>query len=97
MINTGGAAVTTAYEQLRQHLRSGSPGGGRFGLAVLLREGVAAWIDRRAAAPEVAVCISPDQAAATLLTVAPSIRHGVVQILATIALSMTDRRTHAHH
>jgi len=37
-----------AYEQLRSHRLAGSPGGPHFGLVVLLREGIAAWIERRA-------------------------------------------------
>jgi hypothetical protein len=38
-----------AYEELRSHMLAGSPGGPHFGMVVLLREGVAAWIERRAA------------------------------------------------
>jgi hypothetical protein len=95
VINTGGDTVTLAYERLRHHLRSGSPGGGRFGLAVLLREGLAAWIDRCATVPGAAEFICPDHVAAGPHTVAPQIRNGVVQILATIVLSMRDRSTHA--
>ena len=97
MINTGGDRATEAYEHLRQLLRSGSPGGARFGLAVLLGEGVAAWIDRCAAVPNTAASIFADQVVREPLTVAPQIRDGVVQILATIALSMTQGSTHAQH
>ena len=42
MIDAGGGAVSEAYEQLRRHVVAALPGSGRFGLAVLLREGVAA-------------------------------------------------------
>lgn len=35
-----------AYEELRHHRVMGTPGA-QFGLVVLLREGVAAWVERR--------------------------------------------------
>ena len=91
------AAATEAYERLRHLLRSGSPGGARFGLAVLLREGVAAWIDRCAAVPDLAASSVVDHVVREPLTAAPQIRDGVVQILATIALRMTAGGAHAHH
>jgi hypothetical protein len=88
MIGTGSTAATEAYEQLRRHMLAGLPGGGRFGLAVLLREGVAAWIDRCAACPAPASSTSLNEAAS--LTVAPQLHAGIVQILASIALSMAQ-------
>ena len=47
LIDTDSATLREAYEQLRRHVLTALPGGGRFGLAVLLREGVAAWIECR--------------------------------------------------
>ena len=93
MIDTGSGTSTEAYEQLRSHMQAGLPGGGPFGLAVLLREGVAAWIDRCAACPMPASPTSPDEAAP--FVVAPQLHAGIVQILASIALSMTTQETHS--
>jgi hypothetical protein len=39
-----GAEIAVRYEQLRNHAVSGIGGGDRFGLVILLREGVAAWM-----------------------------------------------------
>ncbi|HEY2981743.1 MAG TPA: hypothetical protein VGJ22_11215 [Anaerolineales bacterium] len=46
MIHTGGGDVAVAYEQLRSQVRQGSSHNGHFGLILVMREGVAAWIDR---------------------------------------------------
>ena len=69
----------------------GSPGGGGFGLAVLLQEGVAAWIDRCTACPAPAPSMNPnDAAAAPPLRLSPQFHAGLVQILASIAWTMTQ-------
>ena len=49
MIGSDVADAATAYEQLRNHVLTGSSPGGHFSLALLLREGVAAWLDRSSA------------------------------------------------
>jgi len=47
---TGGRDTTvTEYEELRSHVMTGSIAGRHCGLVVLLRQGVAAWMARRAA------------------------------------------------
>jgi hypothetical protein len=46
VIDTGGPDAAAAYEQLRRGVLQGPPLGGHFGLILLMREGVAAWIDR---------------------------------------------------
>ena len=43
-------AAAKAYEELRDHILAGSSGGQHYGLILLLREGVAAWLERRIAA-----------------------------------------------
>ena len=47
--------AVAAYEELRRQVLAGSPGGPHSGMIVLLREGVAGWIERSASCPEVAV------------------------------------------
>jgi len=94
LIDTDRTAVAPAYEQLRRHMLQGSPGGGGFGLAVLLREGIAAWIDRCAdcpAPPAPARSLNPNDAAADPpLRLPPPLHAGLVQILASIAWTMTQ-------
>ena len=48
MISSVDADATAAYEQLRNHVLTGASPSGHFGLVPLLREGVAAWLDRSA-------------------------------------------------
>jgi len=75
------------YEQLRCHLLAGSPGGGHTGLAVLLREGVAAWMERLMAVTPV-LSARPDDA--TPLTLTQPLHAGIVQILVSIALGRIE-------
>ena len=83
-----GAAAREAYEQLRRHMLAALPGSGRFGLAVLLQEGVAAWIERCAADVASNSPARPGGEAPIVLT--PPLHAGLVQILASIALSRTQ-------
>jgi len=85
LIDTDSATLREAYEQLRRHVLTALPGGGRFGLAVLLREGVAAWIEHCAANPLPAspTGLGPVPCSA----IAPPLYAGIVQILASITLN----------
>lgn len=73
-----------AYEQLRQRVLAGKTFGSHFGLILLLREGLAAWISRCANLP------LPLEAAAQPRATAPNlpdpIHAGVVQFLAGMVL-----------
>ncbi len=84
MIDTDSATLSEAYEQLRRHVLTALPGGGRFGLAVLLREGVAAWIEHCATNP---LRASPTGLAPVCSAIAPPLYAGIVQILASITLN----------
>ena len=80
MIASGAAEAAAAYEQLRHHVLTGSSAGGHFGLALLLREGVAAWLDRSA------IGFRPAETS-TVAAVAPPVRFpqlqaGIVAVLA---------------
>ena len=94
MIPTGNT-LSEAYEQLRRHVVAALPGSGRFGLAVLLREGVAAaWIERGAANVPFNSVRRPGEEPPLLLAspsvLTPPLHAGLVQILASIALSRTQ-------
>jgi len=86
VIDTG-TGLKEAYEQLRHHVLAALPGSGHFGLALLLREGVAAWIERCAGAPSQSFT-SACQPLSPIVT--PTLQAGIVQILASIALSRTQ-------
>jgi hypothetical protein len=82
-----GVGEKDAYEQLRHHMLAALPASAPFGLAVLLREGVAAWIERCAGAAS-QTFTSPSPPRSSILT--PPLQAGIVQILAGIALNRTQ-------
>ena len=79
--------LVNAYEELRSHVLSGSPSGRHSELALLLRQGVAAWMAGRSP------CAAPDQPAAAPqpLPAAPLVSNqlhaDVVRVLANMALA----------
>jgi hypothetical protein len=81
----GNATFSEAYEQMRCQVLTASPGGGCFGLSVLLREGVAAWIEHCAAIRLSSLPTGP--ATQTCPAITSPLHAGMVQILASIALN----------
>ena len=76
-----------AYEELRRRVLAGSTTGSHFGLVVLLREGVAAWMARGAVASTADRSAPTDRwAAAPMLS--DEVHAGVVRVLAGMALSV---------
>ena len=72
-----------AYEELRSHRLAGSPGGPHFAMVVLLREGIAAWIERRAICRELAAQSGTRPAPRPVLS---ELHAEIVHVLADIAL-----------
>jgi uncharacterized protein YjiS (DUF1127 family) len=72
-----------AYEELRRHMLAGSPDGPHFSTVVLLREGVAAWIERRASCRELA---AQSALSATRPALSGELHAEIVHVLADIAL-----------
>lgn len=84
-------ALGARYEELRRWIVDGSGWSSRLGLAVLLREGLAAWIAACAmvSVPGLAAATPPSDAACRL----PDDRHAeLVHVLAGMALPWLDRR-----
>jgi uncharacterized protein YjiS (DUF1127 family) len=63
---------------------AGSPGGAHFGMIVLLREGIAAWIERRAACRELAAQSATHSMPRPALS--DELHAEIVHVLADIAL-----------
>jgi hypothetical protein len=89
-VSTGAAAVlpqgaadalVARYEDLRRWIIDGAGGGSRWGLVLLRREGLAAWITTWAAAPGAAV-VDPCPEVARRLPDAPQV--DVVRVLASM-------------
>jgi hypothetical protein len=81
-------ASVVAYEELRNHVLRGAPGNGA-GLGLLLREGLAAWLEGRGASsprcePEATLRPTPR---ATSPLVSDEIQAGIVGVLASMVLA----------
>jgi hypothetical protein len=85
----GAEAAVVAYEQLRRDALADSPGGGGSGWVLLLREGVAGWIDRGAAGGTAAKPAAAEDHAVAGPPVQP-LHVGLVHVLASIALSRRE-------
>jgi hypothetical protein len=87
VIHSGCADAAAAYEQMRNHVLQGSPCGGQFGLILVMREGVAAWIDRCAPGfTPVAASANVDRVVA-LPDLSPQLHAGIVDVLVNIAMA----------
>jgi len=83
-------ALVARYEDLRRWIVDGAGGGSRWGLVLLRREGLAAWITTWAAAPGAAV-VDPRPEGARRL---PDAYHAdVVRVLAGMTLRQLNRRS----
>ena len=89
MIHSGGAAAA-AYEQLRSHVLQVSPHGGHFGLILLMREGVAAWIDHGATGFTRAAASTNVERVVALSDLFPQLHAGIVDVLVHIALTTRE-------
>lgn len=94
MIPTGGADAAAAYEHLRRHVLQGSPRGAPFGVILVMREGVAAWMDRGATGFATVVPFTHPDRAVACPDVSPPLHAGIVDVLVSIALT-TREETHA--
>jgi hypothetical protein len=84
---SGADGAIAAYEELRSHMLAGSPSGGHFGLVLLLREGIAAWIERCAACWALAAkSATPDRTVPRPL-LSEQLHGDMVRVLASIALT----------
>ena len=83
---TGPDRFRVAYEELRCRVLAGAPFGGAFGLVLLLREGLAAWMaGGSAGSVPVAPTVDQDRRAAAPI-VSDEIHAAVVRVLASMAL-----------
>jgi hypothetical protein len=76
----------TGYEQLRRGALEGRTAGGQFGLVVLLREGVAAWIVHAATSRTAPRATTPDRPSRSALipdNVHAAISHVLVNMVMT--------------
>jgi hypothetical protein len=75
---------------MRSHVLAGSPGGPHSGTIVLLREGIAAWIERGIAGERAPVQSTSPPVPRLLMS--EQLHTEVVHVLADIALKSIERR-----
>ena len=80
--------AVAAYEELRSHMLAGSPGGPHSGMIVLLREGVAGWIERGSANRGLAAQSTTRPASGPLPS--DGLHSEIVHVLADIALTYRE-------
>ncbi len=78
----GDDMFVAAYEALRRSVLAGVSCGGHFGLVLLLREGLAAWMARR---PACSTPVEPERRVAAPI-MSNEIDAAVVRVLANMAL-----------
>lgn len=76
----------TAYENLRRHVLAGTAFGSHFGLLLLLRDGLAAWVSRCATSSAALEPAADREPRAAAPNVSDGIRASVVQVLAGMVL-----------
>jgi hypothetical protein len=79
------------YEELRRRVLAGATFGGHFGLVLLLREGLAAWMARRSAGAAAVEAADPERRGAAPL-VSDESQAAVVRVLASMALGGLGER-----
>lgn len=81
------------YEQLRRRMLEGATAGGCFGLVILLREGVAAWMAhaRSSPPPAVAPATSNDHPSAMVL-IASDVHTDMAHVLANMVMTIHEER-----
>lgn len=80
-------ATVVAYEELRRHALAASLHGRDMGWGVLMREGVATWIERSGAGLAPAGRAATRDPGLAASPVVSSLHVGLVHVLATIALT----------
>ena len=80
------------YEELRRRVLAGAAFGGPFGLVLLLREGLAAWMARGSAGAAPVEAAGPERRGAAPL-VSDEVHAAVVRVLASMALGGLEERS----
>ena len=89
----GDGAALAHYEHLRGHVLAGGTAHGGFGLVVLIREGVAAWLAHAAASPVTKTDVK-DPIAITPI-VSDDLHADVISVLANMAMAISPQQVHA--
>ena len=80
-----------AYEQLRSDVLEGRSVGGHFGLVVLLREGLAAFMARALAQPQSTLRESAKQRPGLRPIVSDEIHGAMIDVLANMAMAIPQQ------
>ncbi len=91
----GGDPSQSAYEELRGLAVAGAGAGGRLGVVILLREGLAAWLaQRRIGADAIEIAPHPHRRAGGP-AISEEVHRGLVRVLASMVLGSKEKETNA--
>jgi hypothetical protein len=77
----------TSYERLRSRALEGGAEGGHFGLVILLREGVAAWMGHAATQPPTVTRVPAKDACTAVPPIPDALRADVAIVLANMVMT----------
>lgn len=80
------------YERLRSHVLEGATAGGPFGLVILLREGVGAWMTHASARPTRIVHEAANDRAAAEALIGDTAHAEMIAVLASMVMTTHQQR-----
>ncbi|MCX5737092.1 MAG: hypothetical protein NTZ61_01065 [Proteobacteria bacterium] len=89
---SGIGSCTNAYEQLRSEVIEGGSVGGHFGLVILLREGVAAWITHAPPPPTTAVRVAAKDRPVAAALIPDGLRADIALVLASMVMTAPEEK-----
>jgi hypothetical protein len=82
--------LAIGYEQLRNGVLEGRPAGGHFGLVILRREGVAAWMVHAAARPTTSARGAAKERTAAAALIPNDLRADMARVLASMVMTTPE-------
>lgn len=89
---TSECRLAIGYEQLRSGALEGRIAGGHFGLVILLREGVAAWITHASPQPTPVVRAGAKERDPPALLIPDDLRADMARVLASMVMTTSEER-----
>lgn len=84
--------LATDYERLRSHVLDGATAGGPFGLVILLREGVAAWMAHASVRPAKIMHEAANDRAAVEALIGDAAHAEMIAVLASMVMTTHQQR-----
>lgn len=80
------------YEKLRRGMLEGATEGGHFGLVILLREGVAAWVAHAKSSPPAALPATSEDRLSVMALIAGDVHADMARVLANMVMTTHEEK-----